>query len=171
VARTSPAAPGLPDLLDAGVNAALRIQPAARESILQLAPESSDGRETGGILLGRGPDADDVLVVDEAGGPGPNAIRRPDFFLRDRAHAQALADAAWADRKAVWIGDWHTHPMGGTIPSGRDLRTYRGLLAAAELSFQVFLSIIVVPDEARGWELPQLHPWWLTPPTLERSGP
>lgn len=149
----------------------LQLQPAAVQTILRLAAESSDGRETGGILIGRGPDDDGVIIVDEAGGPGPDAIRRADFFLRDRGHAQALADAAWADRKAVWVGDWHTHPTGGPTPSSRDLRTYRGLLVAAELSFDVFLSIIVVPDEARGWERPQLHAWWLTPPASGRSAP
>lgn len=142
----------------------LRLEPAAIKTILALAPESADGSETGGVLLGRGPGADGVLLVDEAGDAGPNAVRKPDFFLRDRIHAQALADAAWIDRKAVWVGDWHTHPMGGPTPSERDLRTYEGLLVAAELSFEVFLSIIVVPDEDHVWQQPQLHPWLLSRP-------
>jgi integrative and conjugative element protein (TIGR02256 family) len=141
------------------VSVELYVEDDAIAAIRKLAPESADGRETGGILLGRGPAPDGVIVVEQAGDPGPEAVRRPDFFLRDRGHAQNLADAAWADRQAVWVGDWHTHPMGGPSPSQRDLRTYAGLLAAAELAFEIFVSIIVVPDETLGWRQPRLHPW------------
>jgi integrative and conjugative element protein (TIGR02256 family) len=149
------------------VRYALEVQPAAVETITTLAPESADGRETGGILLGRGPLPDGLIVIEQAGDAGPEAIRRPDFFLRDRAYAESLALSAWNDRQAVWVGDWHTHPAGGPHPSHRDLRTYAGLLAAAELEFLVFVSIIVVPDEAGGWRAPQLYPWLLNgqPPT------
>ena len=50
-----------------------------------------DGREIGGILLGRGPDDDGVIEIVEAGDPGPNADRRNDFFLRPKI-AYDLAD-------------------------------------------------------------------------------
>ncbi|HWK25204.1 MAG TPA: Mov34/MPN/PAD-1 family protein [Solirubrobacter sp.] len=140
---------------------ALEVQPAAVETIMTLAPESADGRETGGILLGRGPLPDGLIVIEQAGDAGAEAIRRPNFFLRDRAHAESLALSAWKERQAVWVGDWHTHPVGGPHPSHRDLRTYAGLLAAAELEFLVFVSIIVVPDVIDGWRTPQLHPWLL----------
>jgi integrative and conjugative element protein (TIGR02256 family) len=156
-------------VLGAGLSVEVRIEERAIETILQLAPQSADGLETGGILLGRGPAADGVVVVEQAGDPGPEAVRRPDFFLRDRGHAQNLADAAWADRQAVWVGDWHTHPVGGPSPSQRDLRTYAGLLAAAELSFEIFISIIVVPDEVQGWTRPQLHPWVFAVPDERRA--
>ncbi|MDQ1684999.1 MAG: hypothetical protein QOC82_1736 [Frankiaceae bacterium] len=58
---------------------------AAHESIREHAPESADGRETGGILLGhlRG----DVANVEHAGDAGPKAVRTPTFFLRDLRHA------------------------------------------------------------------------------------
>lgn len=165
MASASAAPAGLPHLLDTGMSVEIRVEDPAIETVLKLAPESADGRETGGILLGRGPAPDGVIVVEQAGDPGPSAVRRPDFFLRDRLHAQALADAAWTDHKAVWVGDWHTHPMGGPAPSQRDLRTYAGLLAAAELSFEIFVSIIVVPDEEDGWRRPRLHPWVLAVPS------
>lgn len=85
--------------------------------MILLAPESADGRETGGILLGRGPDADGVVRVEIAGDAGPRADRRPDFFLRDLSHARELADGAWKRSRAVWVGEWHTHPTGGPEPS------------------------------------------------------
>ena len=35
------------------------------------------------------------------------------------------------------------------------------LLSAAALEFEMFVSVIVVPDEDQGWEQPQLFPWVL----------
>jgi integrative and conjugative element protein (TIGR02256 family) len=106
---------------------AIDIAPEARSAIMRLSPESADGSETGGILLGRGPDADGVVRVEIAGEPGPRAERRPDFFLRDLEHARGLAARAWQETGAVWIGEWHTHPMGGARPSATDLGTYARL--------------------------------------------
>lgn len=137
--------------LDAGV----------ADAIKEMARESEDGRETGGILLGRGPDESGVVKVERAGDPGPNARREPRFFLRDLERAKELAAEAWVDHKAIWVGEWHTHVHGDPRPSPTDLATYAGHLAAAELEFQVFVSIIAVPDDERGWEDPLLTPWLL----------
>jgi integrative and conjugative element protein (TIGR02256 family) len=139
----------------------IHIAAGVREHILQLAIKSGDGRETGGILLGRGPAPDGVIPIEIAGDPGPAADRRPNFFLRDLAHAEALANAAWERSRAIWVGEWHTHPTGGSQPSASDLSTYTHLLAASALDFEVFVSVIVTPDDAKGWEAPQLWPWLL----------
>ena len=139
----------------------IEIAPRARDSIFRLARESEDGRETGGILLGRGPDDNGVVRVEIAGDAGPAADRRPDFFLRDLVHTRALADKAWQQSRAVWVGEWHTHPKGGRAPSASDLSTYIRLLAASALEFDVFVSIIVVPDQLGGWTGPRLWPWLL----------
>jgi integrative and conjugative element protein (TIGR02256 family) len=140
----------------------IRILAATRDRICELAVESRDGFETGGILLGRGSEADGAIVVERAGDAGPKAERRPDYFLRDLAHAQWLADEAWADDQAVWVGEWHTHPTGILTPSPRDLVTYAGLLTDPELAFNVFVSIIVVPDP--DWARPKLLTWALGGP-------
>jgi integrative and conjugative element protein (TIGR02256 family) len=137
------------------------ILPAAESRIRQLAAESDDGRETGGILIGRGPDADNVITVERAGDPGPKAERRPEYFLRDLAHAQELAATAWQEDEGVWVGEWHTHPTGAATPSARDLTTYAGLLADPELAFGTFVSIIVVPDP--DWAKTRLLIWVLGP--------
>jgi integrative and conjugative element protein (TIGR02256 family) len=139
----------------------IRIADPASAAIAQLAAESADGRETGGILLGRGPGADGVLHVEIAGDAGPRAIRRSDFFLRDLEHARKLADAAWEGSRAIWIGEWHTHPCGGPEPSASDLQTYARLLAAQALEFEVFAAVIVVPHAHGGWSDPQAWPWLL----------
>lgn len=148
----------LPDLFRP-VNYAVEIHPEAAAHIAKLAAESADSSETGGILLGRGPDTAGLIVVEQAGEPGPNADRRPNYFLRDLAHAQHLAGEAWERHKAVWVGEWHTHPNGLIQPSPRDLGTYVGLMADPALEFIAFVSIIVVPDP--DWTSPRLLPWVL----------
>jgi integrative and conjugative element protein (TIGR02256 family) len=138
---------------------AVSVLPEAEQQIRKLAAESEDGRETGGILLGRGPDANKVITVERAGEPGPEAERRPDYFLRDLAYARELAGAAWEEAEAVWVGEWHTHPTGPPMPSARDLVTYAALLADPDLSFGMFVSIIVIPDP--DWKNPRLLTWVL----------
>lgn len=117
------------------------LAPAADLTIRQQTAHAQDGRETGGILLGHL--VEDVAVVRHAGEPGPQAVRTPTFFLRDREAAQRLANAAFAADASEWIGDWHTHVNGVPAPSRRDLRTYGRLLGDGELGFKVFISVIV----------------------------
>lgn len=132
----------------------VRIAPAALHSIAKEARASIDGCETGGILLGfEGKRA----VVTEAGGPGPNAERSRTFFRRDLEHAEALAERAFLLDGSQWIGDWHTHPAGGSRPSATDLHGYRKILQA-DSTFPAFLAIIVTPSQT-GWDQPTLSPW------------
>lgn len=139
----------------------VEIDSAVAEEIKEMAGTSADGRETGGILLGRGPDERGVVHIERAGDAGPKAEREPGFFLRDLEHAQRLAAEAWDKQKAIWVGEWHTHLHGDPRPSPVDLGTYAHLLAAADLEFEVFVSIIAVSDPEVGWEDPHLAPWVL----------
>jgi integrative and conjugative element protein (TIGR02256 family) len=149
----------------------VEIEDAARRAIEEHARESSDGIETGGILLGRGPKTDGLIHVEIAGDPGPEAERHAAFFLRDLKHAQALATRAWKDRRAIWVGEWHTHPHGGPAPSPVDLSTYARLLSAWALEFEVFVAIIVVADEENSWKTPRLCPWTLAIDALPARDP
>jgi integrative and conjugative element protein (TIGR02256 family) len=148
--------------VQAGLTPRIVLAREARETISGLAQASADGRETGGILLGRGPDDDGVIEVVEAGDPGPNAERQKDFFLRDLEHARRLAARAWERDRAQWVGEWHTHPCSGPQPSSRDLATYALLLGHAELRFAAFISIIVTPHAVEGCDEPLLVTWVLT---------
>lgn len=151
------------------MNYRVEILPEVRARIAELAAASTDGSETGGILLGRGPDAGGVIIVELAGDPGPEADRRPDFFLRDLSHAQALAAEAWERNQAVWVGEWHTHPAGPLHPSPRDLLTYASLVANTDLAFRALVAIIVVPDP--DFTSPCLVPWILAPSAIPPSTP
>lgn len=129
----------------------------AIESIATEARDSADGAETGGILLGH--DRDGELLVTEAGGPGPAAVRTPNRFLRDLAHARALADGAYGRDGSVWIGEWHTHPTGPSEPSAVDLRTYFSHLSDETLGFKRFLSLITLPCDEHGWQHVTVAAW------------
>ena len=142
--------------------APVRLSARALEAIATHAAASADGRETGGILLGYEENDLGAMLVMEAGNPGPNAERRPDFFRRDLTHAQRLADEALANSGSRWIGEWHTHPGGTLAPSRTDLRTYRSFLRDPELGFSSFLAVIVGPGE-EGWARPRAAAWLIEP--------
>ena len=138
-----------------------------------MANASQDGRETGGILLGHQADDHGIIRVQRAEGPGPEAIREPARFQRDLAHANRVARRAWASENLNWIGDWHTHPMGGPRPSRVDLDSAYRLLCDDELRFTTFVSIIVTPGSGGSWRKPCIDIWLLSrerPPTLTRRG-
>jgi integrative and conjugative element protein (TIGR02256 family) len=140
------------------------LEPAAAATILKESRRSADGTETGGILLGVfTPGA--TARVHVAGGPGPAAVRRPAYFLRDLHHAQLLATEAFADSGSEWIGEWHTHPRADHVPSTRDLNTYLGFLADSELRFDAFVAIIVTA--VGSWHEPQAHGWVCYPHLVE----
>ncbi len=144
------------------MRAIVELGEAVRGRITALARQSTDGRETGGILLGRGPDRDGRIEITEVGDSGPRATRRPDFFRRDLAHSRALAERAWRHSRSVWVGEWHTHPAGDPRPSAADLRTYCRLLSGSELDFEAFVAIIVIADPHGDWEEAKLHTWVLS---------
>lgn len=160
MARRAASATRLP-VLRGTLTARVVLAPEALQTIRRLAPMSADGRETGGILLGHGPDNTGVIEIVAAGDPGPNADRRQGFFLRDLAHAQALAAAAWERERAQWVGEWHTHLFSGPQPSQRDLSTYASLLQNPALGFALFVALIVTPHEVQGWEEPAMTFWVL----------
>jgi integrative and conjugative element protein (TIGR02256 family) len=125
---------------------AVRITHAAVHAIAREALRSRDGLETGGILLGT--DTHGNILISRAAGPGPQAHRTPHSFLRDLAHAQQFAAAAWNEDRSQWIGEWHTHPSSDLMPSELDLRSYLRHLHDPELHLDRFLAIIVglTPD-------------------------
>jgi integrative and conjugative element protein (TIGR02256 family) len=125
-------------------------------AILAEAQASADGRETGGILAGF--EIDTGLVVNAAGPPGENAIRRRDFFLRDLETAEQLLVREFDDHGAVWIGDWHTHTIGDGRPSSTDATSYMRLLNDPELQFSTFLSLIVTSRSGRFTDI-EITPW------------
>lgn len=137
----------------------IRFMPPALEMLRREAVRAADGMETGGMLLGHDPDGEGVAVISTAGGPGPRAERSSTFFRRDLHHAQDLASEAFHRSGALWIGEWHTHLVGGTHPSQLDLQTYKQFLSDPELHFEVFFAVIACPGADGGWTDPHIAVW------------
>lgn len=123
------------------------------QGMLSEAVEGGSVLETGGILLGHDEETEGTTRLTAAGAPGPRAVRRPHFFLRDLDHARMLAAKAWDDDHSQWIGEWHTHPLGLPIPSELDLRSYATHIHDPELGFRRFISVIVTWDVTGKWSL------------------
>ena len=140
----------------------IRFDSEAFETMEAEAVAAKNGLETGGILLGSDDAGTDETHVTVAGGPGPNAHRRSDFFCRDLAHAVRLSDEAYARDGSVWVGEWHTHPGSQVRPSRRDLRTYRGFLEDPALGFEHFGSIILTSED--GWRSVRCTAWAISLP-------
>jgi integrative and conjugative element protein (TIGR02256 family) len=169
MAGRKPSAARLPYLRGAVTTAPARIHRArlyesAAATILGEAVRSRDGYETGGILLGR-LDADGTAEIRHAGDPGPVAVRRSNFFLRDLDHAQRLAERAFTRDGSVWVGDWHTHIAAAPVPSDRDLDTCARLLADPDLQFDAVVSIIVAGQG--DWTEPGAAAWVCYPDHAE----
>lgn len=135
----------------------IRFNPEAFETMKKETLVAADGLETGGILLGWDNATTSDICVSVAGGPGPHAQRRADFFCRDLAYAVRLGDQAYDRDGSVWVGEWHTHPRSLLRPSRRDLRTYRGFLEDPALEFEHFASVIVT--SAGDWKNPICTGW------------
>lgn len=142
--------------------ASLRVEiPLEVQRVIRgFARASEDGNETGGILLGRGPDQAGSIKIVQAGDAGPAAVRRPRFFSRDTAHADALSREAWHRERVEWVGEWHTHPKAGSEPSELDLAAYIKVLSDPELSFHCFVAVIVTEGRS-GWADAVLTRWIL----------
>ncbi|MGY1810640.1 Mov34/MPN/PAD-1 family protein [Blastococcus sp. SYSU D00669] len=145
----------------------LMTRPALR-ALVGFAAESADGRETGGIVLGRDGGLGGDLHVRHCGDAGAGAARHERRFSRDVVHAQALADAAAATDGSEWIGEWHTHLVDLPAPSATDLWTYRQLLDDPDTGLTRLLSLIVLPDADTGWQRPALFAWSFTGSVLRQ---
>lgn len=80
-------------------------------------------KETGGVLLGYC--ADDDVVVRMATRPGRGAKHRLSSYLPDSEFDRAEIARIYEETDGVitYLGDWHSHPKGGTGLSEDDIIT------------------------------------------------
>ncbi len=82
------------------------------------------GTETGGVLAGY-VNEDGSIFITHASGPGHKAIETPTRFEKDVEFCQKFLDdlAEEHGEKAVYLGEWHSHPNENNQPSNTDLRS------------------------------------------------
>ncbi len=109
--------------------------------------------ETGGVLLGHSEQGGAELHVYEVVGAGPRARRATHRFDPDTAWQKRQIAARYEDsgRTLEYLGDWHSHPLGGR-PSRLDRDTARRIAAAPNARCRHPLFLIVTSD-GDGWRL------------------
>ncbi len=82
------------------------------------------GTETGGILAGH-IDSNKNISILFASGPGPKAVQSPTRFEKDVEFCQKFLDDLFVEHgdKAIYLGEWHSHPNENNKPSNVDLRS------------------------------------------------
>jgi len=77
--------------------------------------------ETGGLLLGH--QSQNLLVIDEAIGPGPHAQHTTFSFDPDQPWQEREVARLWNEHggQIDYLGDWHTHPRGRANLSRDDI--------------------------------------------------
>ena len=99
-----------------------------RVSILQRILDlcaSSNGMETGGILVGfYSPKHDDAIVTDISIPPSDSKRSRASF-VRGTAGLQVWLNALWTREQQFYLGEWHFHPSASPHPSADDIQQMR----------------------------------------------
>ena len=111
--------------------------------------------ETGGVLIGYWADSQTDVVVVDVVGPGPAAQHTPATFLPDAAHHEKVVAQAYkrSDRRHVYLGDWHSHPLPGhDALSRRDRQTLHHIGRAAAARMPTPIMALLVRSEA-AWDL------------------
>lgn len=109
--------------------------------------------ETGGMLLGYIADNNDVVVTAIIG-PGPAAKSSRNAFEPDAEFQQVELEAHYRATEGMesYLGDWHTHPHGSSIPSRTDKSTLAHI--AFTTSSRIKHPIMAIAGNATGgWEL------------------
>jgi integrative and conjugative element protein (TIGR02256 family) len=103
--------------------------------------------ESGGILIGcyRGPH----IEITGFTKPAKKDIRHPFCFIKQDPEHQRAATRAWqlSSGKDTYMGEWHTHPLGGPNPSSIDNAMWRDLVGTTK---RMMVFVIIGPD---GWAL------------------
>lgn len=88
----------------------IAIYQTARELIIEESKRRT-GLETGGILMGYIDQERWALIITHATLPGPKAVHKPAYFLRDTRYCQAELDRIHeqSEGKIHYIGEWHKH--------------------------------------------------------------
>lgn len=97
-------------------------------NFMRAETQKSPKIETGGILLGVN-DKNGKLNILFASDCGPNAKKTPTRFEKDIVYCQKFLDdhASKYGDQAMYLGEWHYHPMADNRPSNIDLDSLSGI--------------------------------------------
>lgn len=112
-------------------------------------------KESGGVLLGYvDPDNAKQVEVLKQIGPGPDARHETHRFEPDGEWQARRIAAAYENsgRLVTYLGDWHSHPRGGQMPSALDRSTARKIAESSEARAPHPL-IVIAHGGPTAWDL------------------
>lgn len=125
---------------------AVRIDQATYDFIKRESAASADV-ETGGVLIGSRTKEGQYSIV-RATGPGPKAVRSATRFEKDVEYCQSEIKRAFYELgdKGLYLGEWHYHAMGGTSPSGIDIKSLTEI--AAQDNYKIDRPVMIILSTA-----------------------
>ena len=121
--------------------------------------EESEGRETGGLLVGRYAEGQRVAVVTEALPAPSDSKRGQTWFVRGIRALNAKLKWRWNSGRGYYLGEWHFHPGGAPVPSGPDCAQMRSISESASYSCPEPILLIIggtTPDfDVRSYVFPR----------------
>ncbi len=111
----------------------------------------SDSQETGGILVGYYTTAHDCAVITALSGPPEDSIRKPSLFERGTRGIQSWIFNLWREQRYFYLGEWHFHPGGASVPSHDDTEQMRKLSKDRKLKCPEPILLIIGGDPKGAW--------------------
>ncbi len=107
--------------------------------------------ETGGVLVGYYNSAHDCAVVTALSGPPEDSIKKPRLFERGTRGIQRWLFRFWREQRHFYLGEWHFHPGGVSIPSQDDIEQMRKLSKDRGLRCPEPILLIIGGDPIGAW--------------------
>ena len=119
--------------------------PAVLLHEMASAAEEWQPLETGGVLAGYWVPPNSEAVITHVVHAGPNADHRKSGMTPDADFQNAELDRIYAeaDGASYYLGDWHSHPGMGAVPSPTDRATLRRIATTTEAAAPKPLMLIL----------------------------
>jgi integrative and conjugative element protein (TIGR02256 family) len=128
----------------------LRVEPPQVARLLSLCA-ASEGRETGGVLVGRYASKHDLALVSSVVGPPADSRGGRTWFHRGVHELQSLLDRIWRGRREYYLGEWHFHPGAAPEPSSTDFATMSSISLSTEWRCPEPVLLIIGGDPSAEW--------------------
>lgn len=97
------------------------------EKLFTLSSEA-EGKETGGVLVGRYSEDGGTALVTVGSPPPADSTSTPTSFTRGTKGLSGWLEQLWhADERWYYLGEWHCHPGSVPWPSDQDIHQMRAI--------------------------------------------
>lgn len=109
--------------------------------------QSAQGKETGGILIGKYSPDHSVAIVTKLTGPPKDSKSGRTWFHRGILGLPKLLHMHW-NKKEYYLGEWHYHPFSSPNPSYQDIEQMRTIAESKSYHCPEPIMLIIGGDVA-----------------------